>query len=53
MASGRRAVARLRGCMRPGIHNPQTVDGDYDLYGDSTIRLLPTPGHRAGFNPCS
>jgi N-acyl homoserine lactone hydrolase len=40
--------ARLRGYMRPGIHDPQTVDGDHDLYGDGTIRLLATPGHTAG-----
>jgi N-acyl homoserine lactone hydrolase len=40
--------ARLRGYMRPGIDNPQTVDGDYDLYGDGSIRLLATPGHTAG-----
>jgi N-acyl homoserine lactone hydrolase len=40
--------ARLRGYMRRGIHDPQTVDGDYDLYGDGSIRLLATPGHTAG-----
>jgi N-acyl homoserine lactone hydrolase len=40
--------ARLRGYMRPGIHDPQIVDGDYDLYGDGSIRLLATPGHTAG-----
>ena len=34
--------------MRPGIFDPQTVDGDHDLYGDGTIRLLSTPGHTAG-----
>jgi glyoxylase-like metal-dependent hydrolase (beta-lactamase superfamily II) len=39
---------RLRGYMRPGIHDPQTIDGDHDLYGDGTIRLLATPGHTAG-----
>ena len=40
--------ARLRGYLRPGIHDPQTVDGDHDLYGDGSIRLLATPGHTAG-----
>lgn len=40
--------ARLRGYMRPGIRDPQTVEGDHDLYGDGTIRLLATPGHTAG-----
>ena len=39
---------RLRGYMRPGIEDPQTVDGDHDLYGDGSIRLLATPGHTAG-----
>ncbi len=40
--------ARLRGYMRPGILDPQTVDGDHDLYGDGSVRLLATPGHTAG-----
>ena len=40
--------ARLRGYMRPGIRDPQTVEGDHDLYGDGSIRLLATPGHTAG-----
>ena len=40
--------ARLRGYMRPGISDPQTVEGDHDLYGDGSIRLLATPGHTAG-----
>jgi N-acyl homoserine lactone hydrolase len=40
--------ARLRGYMRPGIHDPQTVEGDHDLYGDGSVRLLATPGHTAG-----
>jgi glyoxylase-like metal-dependent hydrolase (beta-lactamase superfamily II) len=40
--------ARLRGYMRPGIGDPQTVYGDHDLYGDGSIRLLATPGHTAG-----
>jgi N-acyl homoserine lactone hydrolase len=40
--------ARLRGYMRPGIHEPRTIDGDHDLYGDGSIRLLATPGHTAG-----
>lgn len=40
--------ARLRGYMRPGMRDPQTVDGDHDLYGDGSIRLLATPGHTAG-----
>lgn len=40
--------ARLRGYMHPGIHDPQTVDGDHDLYGDGSIQLLATAGHTAG-----
>jgi glyoxylase-like metal-dependent hydrolase (beta-lactamase superfamily II) len=40
--------ARLRGYLRAGIEDPQTVDGDHDLYGDGSIRLLATPGHTAG-----
>ena len=40
--------ARLRGYMRQGIEDPQTVDGDHDLYGDGSIQLLATPGHTAG-----
>ncbi|KAA0273234.1 MAG: N-acyl homoserine lactonase family protein [Acidobacteria bacterium] len=40
--------ARLRGYMRPGIHDPETVEGDHDLYGDGTIRLIAAPGHTAG-----
>ena len=40
--------ARLRGYMRPGIRAPQTVEGDHDLYGDGSIRLIATPGHTAG-----
>lgn len=40
--------ARLRGYMRPGIRDPQTVDGDHDLFGDGRIRLIATPGHTAG-----
>jgi glyoxylase-like metal-dependent hydrolase (beta-lactamase superfamily II) len=48
MASGHGARRAAAGYTRPGIHNPQTVDGDYDLYGDSSIRLLATPGHTAG-----
>ena len=40
--------ARLRGYMRPGIHDPQTIAGDHDLYGDGGVRLLATPGHTAG-----
>jgi N-acyl homoserine lactone hydrolase len=39
---------RLRGYMRPGIADPQTIAGDHDLYGDGSIRLLATPGHTAG-----
>jgi hypothetical protein len=37
----RRAPARLHAA---GIHDPQTIDGDHDLYGDGSIRLLATPG---------
>jgi glyoxylase-like metal-dependent hydrolase (beta-lactamase superfamily II) len=36
------------GYLRPGIHDPQTVDGDLDLYGDGSIKLLATPGHTLG-----
>ncbi len=43
-----RPGARLRGYIRAGIDDPQTVSGDHDLYGDGTIRLLATPGHTAG-----
>ena len=43
-----RPGARLRGYMRSGISDPQTVEGDHDLYGDGSIRLLATPGHTAG-----
>jgi N-acyl homoserine lactone hydrolase len=39
---------RLRGYLRPGIHDPQLTDGDLDLYGDGSIQLLATPGHTAG-----
>jgi N-acyl homoserine lactone hydrolase len=39
---------RLRGYQRPGIHDPETVAGDHDLYGDGSIALLFTPGHSAG-----
>jgi N-acyl homoserine lactone hydrolase len=39
---------RLRGYMRRGIQDPQTVDGDHDLHGDGTVTLLATPGHTAG-----
>jgi glyoxylase-like metal-dependent hydrolase (beta-lactamase superfamily II) len=31
-----------------GIRDPHTVEGDHDLYGDGSIRLLATPGHTAG-----
>jgi glyoxylase-like metal-dependent hydrolase (beta-lactamase superfamily II) len=40
--------ARLRGYIRAGIDDPRTVEGDLDLYGDGSIRLLATPGHTAG-----
>lgn len=40
--------ARLRGYMYPGIQDPELIDGDHDLYGDGSIRLLATPGHTAG-----
>ena len=43
-----RPGARLRGYIRAGIDDPQTVSGDHDLYGDGAIRLLATPGHTAG-----
>ena len=39
---------RLRGYMRAGIDDPQTIDADHDLYGDGSIRLLATPGHTVG-----
>jgi len=32
---------------RPGL-DWRELDGELDLYGDGTIRLLPTPGHSAG-----
>jgi N-acyl homoserine lactone hydrolase len=45
---GNRPAARLRGYIKAGIEDPQTVDGDHDLYGDGSIRLLYTPGHTPG-----
>jgi glyoxylase-like metal-dependent hydrolase (beta-lactamase superfamily II) len=47
----RAATARggqLMGYRRPGIDDPQTVDGDLDLYGDGSIELVATPGHTPG-----
>ena len=39
----------LRGYRRGGFHEePETVDGDHDLFGDSRIRIIATPGHTAG-----
>jgi len=32
---------------QPGL-NWRKVEGELDVYGDGTIRLLPTPGHAAG-----
>lgn len=29
-------------------HDVQAIDGEFDLFGDGTIRCLPTPGHTAG-----
>ena len=44
-----RPGARQFGLMKPGFPpDPQTVDGDHDLFGDGSIRLLATPGHTAG-----
>lgn len=40
--------ARLRGYQQLDLHDPQLVEGDHDLYGDGSIRLLATPGHTAG-----
>ena len=48
MARGDRPRGGIRGYTRPGIHDPQTVAGDLDLYGDGSIRLLATPGQTAG-----
>ena len=39
---------RLRGYRPDGIAEPDTVQGDHDLYGDGAIRLIATPGHTAG-----
>jgi N-acyl homoserine lactone hydrolase len=40
--------ARLLGYQQLGLHDPQLVAGDHDLYGDGSVRLLATPGHTAG-----
>jgi len=40
--------AALRGYRRAGIDEPTLVEGDHDVYGDGSIRLLATPGHTAG-----
>ncbi len=41
-----------RGYVRQDFEQPglewREVDGELDVYGDGTIRLLPTPGHSAG-----
>ena len=41
-----------RGYVREDFEQPgldwQEVEGELDVYGDGTIRLLPTPGHSAG-----
>ncbi len=29
-------------------HDRQLLDGEHDLFGDGSVRLLPTPGHTAG-----
>ncbi len=39
---------QLQGYRPRGIRDPETVDGDLDLYGDGSIQLLATPGHTAG-----
>jgi N-acyl homoserine lactone hydrolase len=39
---------RLLGYLRSRIDDPQTADGDLDLYGDGSIQLLATPGHTVG-----
>jgi glyoxylase-like metal-dependent hydrolase (beta-lactamase superfamily II) len=44
--------ALVTGYVRPDYDRPelrwQLVDGELDLFGDGTIRLLETPGHAAG-----
>ncbi len=41
-----------RGYVREDFEQPgldwRVLDGELDVYGDGTIRLLPTPGHSAG-----
>lgn len=39
---------RMRGYRPDGITDPQIVEGDHDVHGDGTIRILATPGHTAG-----
>jgi glyoxylase-like metal-dependent hydrolase (beta-lactamase superfamily II) len=43
--------------VRTGIYNPddfdlghdrQLLDGEHDLFGDGSVRVVPTPGHTAG-----
>lgn len=43
-----KAGGQLRGYRPTGFTDPQTVEGDHDLYGDGTIRIVATPGHTAG-----
>lgn len=39
----------MRGYRRGGFgEEPETVDGDHDLFGDGRIRIIATPGHTAG-----
>ncbi|HMD51139.1 MAG TPA: N-acyl homoserine lactonase family protein, partial [Solirubrobacteraceae bacterium] len=43
---------QIRGYVPEDFEQPgldwQVIDGEHDLFGDGTIRLLPTPGHSAG-----
>jgi N-acyl homoserine lactone hydrolase len=47
--AAQRPGAALRGYTHPGFPPaPTLIDGDHDLYGDGTIRILATPGHSHG-----
>ncbi|PSP76004.1 MBL fold metallo-hydrolase [Halobacteriales archaeon QS_3_64_16] len=36
------------GPLRSGAFDVREIEGSYDVFGDGTIRCLPTPGHSAG-----